>query len=598
MTLQSTPRFKVQASQDSDTSKEGRLNGPAREPGGAEAPQSAFAASFAHSGSGSPRSAGAAGASPRLTPGSTFGVYEVGPCIGEGGMARIYQAEHAGLGRKVALKVLIDDFARDSDGRKRFLREARLAAAVKHPNVVNIFDVGLYDDIPYLVMELLEGQDLEQLLGAKGRVDEGLLIDIMIPVLAGLSAVHDAGIVHRDLKPGNIFLAKGRHNDLEPKLLDFGISREERQERFKLTTNPMILGTPLYMAPETLQRNEVTPRSDQYSVAVMMYECATGCTPYEGATFPELATLITTGQYVAPAAVNPELSKRLVRIIERAMSLQPTERFADVREMGRELLSLAGQRTRITWGLSFGDTGEGQPESTLPVGRSIQAAPSAPPPAHRRRPPTPQWFWFAPLLLVAALFAWHSRGLSERAGSRSGPPTAPREESRGPAASTQPGADMAPLFRAPSASPTDLGSPRAATDLAAAATVATGTGSTSQEGENAPGGVKAPVRQAGRGEGKASAVGAEAKAAAVTANGSDVQPPTRAASPADGKASADDRSARPGPVVRPVRRSTLSAAARRSTGSDAEPEWAIPPSTPSTGSPNLQYGPNGSPILD
>ena len=163
--------------------------------------------------SGSPASSEPTAAKPvealiAFTPGSKFGAYRVGACIGEGGMARIYQAEHAGLRRQVALKVLIDGFARDHDGRERFLREARIAAAVKHPNVVNIFDVGVHRDIPYLVMEFLEGQDLERLLESTGSLDESLIIDIMVPVVAGLSAVHEAGIVHRDLKPGNIFLAK------------------------------------------------------------------------------------------------------------------------------------------------------------------------------------------------------------------------------------------------------------------------------------------------------------------------------------------------------------------------------------------------------
>jgi eukaryotic-like serine/threonine-protein kinase len=197
-----------------------------------------------------------------LLPGSTFGVYSVGECIGEGGMARIYRAEHAGLRRQVALKVLTNGFARNPEGRERFVREARIAAAIKHPNVVNIFDVGVEDDIPYLVMELLEGTDLESMLEEKGALEESAILDIMVPVVAGLTAVHDAGIVHRDLKPGNIFLAKGRYEELEPKLLDFGISKTSNGDQLKLTTSGLLLGTPFYMSPEGFRGDEMTALSD------------------------------------------------------------------------------------------------------------------------------------------------------------------------------------------------------------------------------------------------------------------------------------------------------------------------------------------------
>jgi hypothetical protein len=284
-------------------------------------------------------------------------VYTLGECIGEGGMARVYQAEHAGLRRQVALKVLLDGFGHDPDGRERFVREARIAAAIKHPNVVNIFDVGVQEDIPYMVMEFLEGQDLEKLLEAKGPLEESLIVDIMVPVVAGLLAVHDAGIVHRDLKPGNIFLARGRYNDVEPKLLDFGISHAQGIERLQLTANHSIMGTPFYISPEAVRGGEMTPLSDQYSLGVVMYECVTGVTPFRASSLLELSSAIGSGKYTPPAIHKPGLSPRLERIIEHAMSLNPENRFKDMREMGCELLTLAGQRTRITWGLSFTDGG-------------------------------------------------------------------------------------------------------------------------------------------------------------------------------------------------------------------------------------------------
>jgi serine/threonine-protein kinase len=295
-----------------------------------------------------------------LAAGSRFGGYVVGACIGQGGMARIYRAEHEGLRRHVALKVLTEGFS-DKSARDRFLREARMAASIKHPNVVNIFDVGVHNGVPYLVMELLEGEDLEALLQSRGAIEESMIIDIMLPVVAGLMAVHEAGVVHRDLKPGNIFLTRGRNDEIEPKLLDFGISKAERADLLTTTSgsktqgNGLLMGTPFYISPEAVQGREINARSDQYSIGVVLYECAAGFNPFTANTFAEVVQRITTGNYVPLSQHCPRISKRLSRIIERAMSLEPERRFTDLGHLGRELLLLAGQRTRITWGLTFGE---------------------------------------------------------------------------------------------------------------------------------------------------------------------------------------------------------------------------------------------------
>jgi serine/threonine protein kinase len=326
------------------------------------------------------------GETPQFAEGSQFGVYVVGPCIGEGGMARVYRAEHAGLKRQVALKVMTQYFARDSEGRERFLREARIAAAIKHPNVVNIFDVGVCQGIPYLVMELLEGEDLEKVLLSRGSLDESTIIDLVVPVVAGLVAVHDAGIVHRDLKPGNIFLARGRNDEIEPKLLDFGISKASGKDHMRLTAaNGSLMGTPFYMAPEAVQGAEMTPLSDQYALGVVLRECVTGKNPFEGGNFAEVVKLITQAQYPSLAELNPRISKRFIAIVDRAMSTDPRNRFEDMRAMGRQLLLLAGQRTRITWGLTFGQEGRGGPLPLATLERSAVAElPPAPAPRKKR----------------------------------------------------------------------------------------------------------------------------------------------------------------------------------------------------------------------
>src|SRR5262245_6364863 len=319
-------------------------------------------------------------------------------------------------------------FARDSEGRERFLREARIAAAIKHPNVVNIFDVGVCQGIPYLVMELLEGEDLEKVLLSKGALDESTIIDLVVPFVAGLVAVHDAGIVHRDLKPGNIFLARGRNDEIEPKLLDFGISKASGGEHMKLTAaTGSLMGTPFYMAPEAVQGAEMTPLSDQYALGVVLRECATGKNPFEGNNFAEVVGLISSARYTSINEVNPRLSKRFAAIIERAMSLDPKNRFEDMRAMGRQLLMLAGQRTRITWGLTFGQEGRG-PIALATLDRRTTDIPQLPPPPPRRKRAT---------VMLAAGVALLSAGLtiivlgSERDGQAGSPQARTVDPARG-----------------------------------------------------------------------------------------------------------------------------------------------------------------------
>jgi eukaryotic-like serine/threonine-protein kinase len=347
--------------------------------------------------------------------GSRFGAYVIGPCIGHGGMARIYRAEHEGLRRQVALKVLTEGVAQGTEGRARFMREARIAAAIKHPNVVNIFDIGVENHIPYLVMELLVGQDLESLLGSHGALSEHTIVDIIVPVVAGLVAVHDAGVVHRDLKPGNIFLSKGANEEVEPKLLDFGISRSVNAgEKMRLTsTQGLLMGTPLYMSPEALLGTDMTPGSDQYSLGVMLYECATGVNPFMADNVAETARRVTTGQYVpiADQAIRP--SRRLQSIIERTMSLDPKDRYPDMRALGQDLLMLAGQRTRITWGLTFGTVAaaaRARNTRDLEDARTALARTRAPKSSSKREKAWP----FAAaacvgIVAVAALSTWSSR---------------------------------------------------------------------------------------------------------------------------------------------------------------------------------------------
>jgi serine/threonine protein kinase len=303
------------------------------------------------------RSMSAANAAGIFAEGSRFGAYVLGPCIGHGETGRLYRAEHEAINSPLALKVFTDEFARSATGRNRFLREARHAATIRHPSVVNIFDVGVQAGVPYLVMELLDGEDLDALLHSRGALDEGAIVDLMIPIVAGLSALHESGSVHGDLKTKSIFLVYRSPREREPKLLDFGVSRAGSAEKLRRTsgTRGIFRGSPLYIAPEAARGDEPTALSDQYSLGVVLYECAAGVNPFAASAGADAVRRILHGDFPPLSTHDARPSEALVRIVERAMSLEPASRYPDLKALGRDLLMLAGERTRMTWSLSFGE---------------------------------------------------------------------------------------------------------------------------------------------------------------------------------------------------------------------------------------------------
>jgi eukaryotic-like serine/threonine-protein kinase len=346
-----------------------------------------------------------------LPPGFEFGGYVIHACIGRGGMAHVYRSEHASLHRAVALKVL-DRWVLDKPaGSQRFLREARTAAAIKHPNVVDIADVGVWQERPYIVMELLSGCDLESFLCQHGALSDTEVAGLALPVIAGMIAVHDAGVVHRDIKPSNIFLCNGADGEIVPKVLDFGISKfsDSLNEPIQGPTKTReIVGTPTYMAPEALNGvRELGPHADQYALGAVLYECAVGRPPFEGATLLELLKAIALGAVPTPRSIHPGISIALEDAISRAMNAKPEARFATLRDLGRALWPLADERTRTIWAPSFGNgvapRAWGQTEG---FGLVRQAAQRGRPKRSRRR------LLWVPVLAAAAalgaLFAFRS----------------------------------------------------------------------------------------------------------------------------------------------------------------------------------------------
>jgi serine/threonine-protein kinase len=292
---------------------------------------------------------------PLLRDGAQLGRYRVLRRIGSGGMATVYEAEHAELEKRVALKTLHPALALDPEARARFLREGRAAARIRHPNVVEVFDVGQEGDTLYLVMEHLAGEDLGTLLGREGSLPVERLADLLLPVIAAVMTAHEAGVVHRDLKPENIFLARARNGTTVPKVLDFGISKLSGVGAGpRLTGSAAMLGTPVYMSPEQARSGHVDARSDQYALGVILYECATGVLPFEAPELYPLLHAIVQGDHRPPRSLRPDLPDALEAVIERAMHCDADARYPSLRELGLALLPLASRTGRGVWREVFG----------------------------------------------------------------------------------------------------------------------------------------------------------------------------------------------------------------------------------------------------
>ncbi len=272
-----------------------------------------------------------------------FGRYRVVRQIGRGGMGAVYEAVHSDLEKRVALKVLLPSSASQAELIARFEREGRAAAKVRHPNVVDVSDVGVEAGMAFLVMEYLEGEDLSRLLQREGALPLSRVAELMLPVLGAVEAAHSQGVVHRDLKPENIFLARMGDGTIVPKVLDFGISKMAPASGGPaLTGTGIMMGTPYYMSPEQAQSTRgVDGRSDQFSLGVILYECATGKRPFEGESFVGILTAILEGRYARPRAVRPELPERFEAMVERALDRSPDARFPSVAALAEELRASA-----------------------------------------------------------------------------------------------------------------------------------------------------------------------------------------------------------------------------------------------------------------
>jgi beta-lactam-binding protein with PASTA domain/tRNA A-37 threonylcarbamoyl transferase component Bud32 len=251
--------------------------------------------------------------------------YRVLDRIGSGGMADVYCAEDTELGRKVAIKLLYRRFAEDDEFVQRFRREASAAAGLQHPNVVQVYDRGEWDDTYYIAMEFLDGRSLKQIIREEGPLAPDRAIDIVLQVLRAERFAHKRGIVHRDIKPHNVIVdEEGRAN-----VTDFGIARAGASD---MTETGSILGTAQYLSPEQAQGHPVSARSDLYSTGILLYECLTGRVPFDGESPVTIALKQVSEEPIPPSQLNPAVSPALEDVVLHAMAKDPAWRFADADE--------------------------------------------------------------------------------------------------------------------------------------------------------------------------------------------------------------------------------------------------------------------------
>jgi serine/threonine protein kinase len=345
-----------------------------------------------------------------LAPGRVFGAYEIVRAIGDGSFGSVFEAFKLPLRRRVALKVLHAAHTSDTQIVGRFLREAESAAKLVHPHIVETYDVGVVDGMPFIAMEYLEGETLKSRLAREQRLAFADCADVILPVLSAAALMHEQNIVHRDLKPENIFLRQNL-GAWQPKVLDFGVAKAN--DRRNLSVVGSRLGSPLYMSPEQHEGREADPRSDVWALGVIAFQCVTGVTPFPAKTLAELYRKVMMEPTPTIAALNPGVPPAFESAVLRALEKDPARRWQSAREMGAALFAFASPSVQHAMQHEFGklitlsslDRSDVRPpeetlQSTslwtdpqpglhvpaspvLPPVEPSRAAPSAPPPSRR-----------------------------------------------------------------------------------------------------------------------------------------------------------------------------------------------------------------------
>ncbi len=284
-----------------------------------------------------------------LNSGTKLGPYEIQSPLGVGGMGEVYRARDTRLGRDVAVKILPESFARDGDRLRRFEQEARAVAALNHPNILAIHDIGQHEASPFLVSELLEGESLRAVLD-RGALPQRKTIDYGVQIAHGLAAAHEKGIVHRDLKPENIFVTK----DGRIKILDFGLAKLAQKpvadsDGVTLTSEHtaagVVMGTASYMAPEQVRGEAADPRTDIFAFGAVLYEMLSGVRAFRRDTAAETMTAVLKDDPPELSDPGRLVSPALERIVRRCMEKNPEQRFQSARDLSFALSALSGSET-------------------------------------------------------------------------------------------------------------------------------------------------------------------------------------------------------------------------------------------------------------
>jgi eukaryotic-like serine/threonine-protein kinase len=267
------------------------------------------------------------------------GKYRLVRELGEGGMGTVFVAHNEALDVEVAVKVIRAGLAgvEDQDLAARLLQEARAAARLGHPAILRVFDLGMSaQGHPYIVMELLEGEDLGTVIDRRGPLNPVRAVQTILPIAHALATAHERGIVHRDVKPGNIFLTKTEGGGIQPKLIDFGVAKLERKTNTRLTAVGALLGSPDYMSPEQARGEEVDHASDIWSLCVVLYEMLVGQAPFSASNYNSLMRTIIEDRH-APVVSQGVGDDELSAILDRGLAKFRRERWPSMRELGKAL---------------------------------------------------------------------------------------------------------------------------------------------------------------------------------------------------------------------------------------------------------------------